>query len=254
MPDAVSGGFLTVLLAMLFLLGLRVLPRDGLDYRNGLIAGIAFWIGVGFQSGMVFPAQVSAFAGGLFANGMISGGLAAILMTLFAELSGSRRSRMQVELDPAALTKIRGFLRAFASRNGWGADMADRLEAVGEEALLTLVPLERGEIQSHRRRRLRLVAVRAEGGAVLEFAVAPLGENIQDRLALLADSDGEMPTEREVSLRLLRHLASSVRHQQYHDVDIATVQVKAPATATKERLSRSYSHANEGVERPVSPR
>ena len=34
--------------------------------------------------------------------------------------------------------------------------------------------------------------------------------------------------EREVSLRLLRHLASSVHHQQYHDTDIVTVRVKAP--------------------------
>ena len=232
MPDAVSGGFLTVLMAMLFLLGLRVLLQDGLDYRKGLIAGIAFWVGIGFQNGMVFPAQVSEFAGGLFANGMISGGLAAILMTLFTELSGSRRSRMEVELDRAALTKIREFLRACASRNGWGVGMADRLEAVGEEALPTLVPPERGETQPHRRRRLRLVAARAKGGAVLEFAVAPGGENIEDRLALLGDEGDETGTEREASLRLLQHLASSVRHQLYHDVDIVTVQVKAPATAT----------------------
>ena len=232
MPGAVSGGFLTVLMAMLFLLGLRVLLQDGLDYRKGLIAGIAFWVGIGFQNGMVFPAQMSEFAGGLFANGMISGGLAAILMTLFTELSGSRRSRMEAELDPAALTQIREFLRAFASRNGWGASMADRLEAVGEEALLTLVPPGRSETQSHQQRRLRLAAVRAEDGAVLEFVIAPRGENIEDRLALLRHRGDEIQTEQEVSLRLLQHLASSVRHQQYHDVDIVTVQVKAPATTT----------------------
>ena len=39
----------------------------------------------------------------------------------------------------------------------------------------------------------------------------------------------EGPVEREVSLRLLRHLASSVHHQQYHDTDILTVRVAAPA-------------------------
>jgi len=36
--------------------------------------------------------------------------------------------------------------------------------------------------------------------------------------------------EREVSLRLLRHIASSVRHQQFHDTDILTVRVDAPET------------------------
>ena len=32
--------------------------------------------------------------------------------------------------------------------------------------------------------------------------------------------------EQEVSLRLLRHYASSVRHSQYHDTDVITVRVE----------------------------
>ena len=231
MPGAVSGGFLTVLLAMLFLIGMRVLVQDGLDYRKGLIAGIAFWVGVGFQTDMIFPAQVSAFAGGLFANGVISGGLTAILMTLFLELTQPRRSRMEAELDPAALSKIWEFLRGFASRNGWDDGMADRLEAVSEEALLSVWRPDEDKTLPRRRRRLRLVAARAEGGAMLEFVVAPTGENIEDRLAVLGDHGDETVIEHEASLRLLRHLTSSVRHQQYHDVDIVTVRVKPPAAA-----------------------
>ena len=233
MPDAVSGGFLIVLLAMLFLIGIKVLLQDGLDYRKSLIAGIAFWLGVGFQNDMIFPAQVSAFAGGLFANGVLSGGLAAILMTLFVQLTESRRSRMEAEFDTAALSKIREFLRAFASRNGWDDAMADRLEAVGEEALLSLLRPEKDETLPDRRRRLRLVAARAEGGAVLEFVVAPTGENVEDRLAVLGDQADETAIEHDVSLRLLRHLASSVRHQQYHDLDVVTVRVKPPAAAAQ---------------------
>ena len=126
-PGAVSGGFLTVLLALLFLVGIKVLVQHGLDYRKGLIAGLAFWTGIGFQSGMIFPAQVSEFAGGLFANGVVSGGLAAIVMTLFTDLIGPRRSRMEAELDPAALTRIREFLRAFAARNSLGAGIMGRV-------------------------------------------------------------------------------------------------------------------------------
>ena len=232
-PGAVSGGFLTVLLALLFLVGIKILVQHGLDYRKGLIAGLAFWTGIGFQSGMIFPAQVSEFAGGLFANGVVSGGLAAIVMTLFTDLTGPRRSRMEAELDPAALTGIREFLRAFAARNGLDAGMADRLDAVGEEALLSLVRPEDREAEPDRKRRLRLVAARTEDGAVLEFAVAPQGGNIEDRLALLGDHGDETQIEQEVSLRLLRHLASSVRHQQYHDVDIVTVRVKVPAATER---------------------
>lgn len=226
-PGPVVGGYLGVLMAMLFLVGIKVMLQDGLDYRKGLIVCIAFWIGIGFQNGMIFPELVSEFAGGLFANAMTTGGLAAIFMTVFVEMLDSRRSRMEAELDLSSLPQIRKFLRAFATQSGWDGAMADRLEAVGEEALLSLVGPDAGDEGPDRR--LRLVAYRRNGGAMLEFAVAPIGQNIQDRLALMRNVADEPPIEHEASLRLLRRLASSVRHQQYHDVDIVTVQVKAPA-------------------------
>ena len=37
----------------------------------------------------------------------------------------------------------------------------------------------------------------------------------------------ETPDVSEVSFRLLRHYASSVRHRKYHGIDIVTVQVDA---------------------------
>ena len=108
--------------------------------------------------------------------------------------------------------------------------MAARLDAVGEEVLLSL--MREGEERADRRR-LRIAAFPGNGGAVLEFVVAPRGENLEDRLALLGDPADEGPVEHEVSLRLLRHLASSVRHQQYHDTDILTVHVKDTASGAK---------------------
>jgi len=45
-----------------------------------------------------------------------------------------------------------------------------------------------------------------------------------------ADRPDDVLMEREVSLRLLRHIASSVRHQQFHDSDIVTVRVEVPET------------------------
>ena len=230
-PGPAVAGYLVVLMAILFAVGIKILVQEGVDYRNGLIVGVAFWAGVGFQNGLIFPELVTEFAGGLFANGMTSGGLLAILMTLFLEATETRRRRMEAELDPSALPKIVEFLRGFASRAGWDTDMADRLDAVGEEALMSLLRPEEEEPRPGRR--LRLTAYRGDGGAVLEFAVAPRGENVQDRLALLGEPDDRTAIEQEVSLRLLRHLSSSVRHRQYHDIDVVTVHVKTPAPAGK---------------------
>ena len=116
-PGPVAAAYITVLLGLLFVVGMRIVIQDGIDYRKGLIAGVSFWIGVGFQNRVVFPEHVSGIAGRLLENGMTAGGMTAT--------------------DDAP--------------------------------------------------------------------------------------------EREVSLRLLRHLASSVHHQQYHDTDIVTIRVDARA-------------------------
>ena len=224
-PGPVVAAYLGVLLAMLFMVGMKIAIQDGIDYRKGLIVGVSFWIGVGFQNDMVFPELIKEFAGGLFRNGVTTGGITAILMTFFVEWTGSRRSRIEAAFDPAVLPKIREFLGAFAARSGWDDAMAQRLDAACEETLLTLV---RDDEDEESRRRLRLSAHREGSGAVLEFVVTAREDNIQDRIALLADDPGDAPADQEVSLRLLRRLASSVRHQQYHGTDIVTVRVAAP--------------------------
>lgn len=223
-PNPVVGSFLLVLLAILFLIGMKLVVQDGIDYRKGLVVGVGFWIGVGFQNDAIFPALIADFAGGFLRNGMTSGGLAAMLMTLFLEMASPRRYRMETDLDLAALPKIRAFLEAFATRQGWDKKTANRLVAASEETILTLNPRES---ETSRRRRLLLVARREDDRAILELVAATGEGNLQDRIELLGDERAvETPEEMEVSLRLLRHFATSVRHQQYHDTDIITLQVE----------------------------
>ena len=225
-PDAVVAAFLTVLLAMLFSVGMRMVVHAGLDYRTGLIAGVSFWMGVGFQNGLIFPELVTAFAGGLLENGMTAGGLTAVLMTLFLELTAPRRRRIETAFNVQALAAIREFIADFAAANHLEAATADRLDAAGEEVLLTLLRENEGAAEPVARR-VRLTAHREAGGTVLEF-VATGGEgNIEDKMALLGEGAAGDQIEHEVSLRLLRHLASSVHHQQYHDTNILTVRIDA---------------------------
>ena len=233
-PGPVAAAYITMLLALAFVRGMTEVVQDGIDHRKGLIAGVAFWVGVGCQNGMIFPEHLAGFAGGLLRNGITTGGLVAILMTLFLEVTAPRTSRLEVDADLSALKEIRDFVAAFAYRSGWDARMAHRLDAVSEETLLTLVEQDDGGGERGRRR-LFLSARREAGGALLEFTAAAGEENIQDRMGLLADRPDDALMEREVSLRLLRHLASSVRHQQFHDTDIMTVHVDAPGTRAGDR-------------------
>ncbi len=226
-PGPVYAAYLIVLLALIFVRGMAEVIQGGIDHRKGLIAGLGFWVGVGCQNGVLFPEYLAEVAGGLLANGITVGGLVAIGMTLFLEVTAPRVSRLEVEADVSVLPRIRKFIGEFAVRSGWDSKMVDRLDAASEETLLTLVGEdEAGEERA--RRRLFLTARRETEGAVLEF-IAAVGEaNIQDRIGLLAERPDDLLVEREVSLRLLRHIASSVRHQQFHDTDIVTVRVDAP--------------------------
>ena len=53
---------------------------------------------------------------------------------------------------------------------------------------------------------------------------------MEDRLRQLQQHDSETAVENDLSLRLLRSYASSVKHQQFHDTDIITVRVTPPGT------------------------
>lgn len=227
LPGPVIASCLGVLMSSLFVIGMRMAVEDGIGHRKGLIVGVSFWIGVGCQYDLVFPEQVAELAGGLLRNGVTAGGLAAILMTLFVELARPPRDRIEAPFELSVLPKIREFLGDFASRNGWDAAMAGRLDAVCEETLLTLIRHEE-EDEGKQERRLLLVAGREGDAATLEFFVASRPDNIQDRLALLGSEPDGVLAGQEVSLRLLRHFASSVRHRQFHGTDIVTIHVMAP--------------------------
>ncbi len=228
-PGPVVAGYLGVLLAMLFTVGMRVAIQDGVSYRKSVIVGLSFWVGVGFQNNMIFPEQVTGFAGGLLQNGVTSGGIVAILMTLFVEMTRSRRSHYKAAFDLSILAEIREFLAAFSTRSGWGVEMSERLNGACEETLLSLFE-DGGDAagSGRKRRQLRIAAHREGDTAVLEFTVAAGDDNIQDRLMAIGDDPGDSPVESEISLRLLRWLAASVRHQRYHESDIVTVRVAAP--------------------------
>ncbi len=227
-PDAVVAGYATVLISLLFVVGMRIVAEEAADYRKGLIAGVSFWLGVGFQNNLIFPEYLEGFAGGFLANGMTAGGLVAIVLTLFMEATQARRHRLRTDLALSELPRIRQFLDDFATRHRWGAAMSERLDAVAEETLLTLLDVE-GADDELAGRALRVTASKQDGRAVLEFVAAARGENIEDRLAVLDEPTADRPVERDVSLRLLQHYATSVLHQQYHELEIVTVHVNAPS-------------------------
>ena len=226
-PGPVAAAYLLVLVALLFIQGMKIVIQDGVDHRKAAVAGVSFWVGVGFQNGWIFPDLLGeGFLGVLFSNGMTAGAVVAIIMMFFIEATSARRRRLEMALDMEELPKFGAFLREIAGRYGWGPSAAERLVLVGEETLSSL--LSEHDDTSEGPRHL-LVTARSHGrGAELEFLCASERENLEDRLSYMGEAP-DISDVREVSFRLLRHYASSVRHQKYHDVDIVTVTVERPS-------------------------
>lgn len=148
-------------------------------------------------------------------------------MTLLLETMGSRRARLEVTLDMASLPAIDEFLIRLAARLDWNEASTLRLRSAGEETLANLV-LWGDDVDARARPRLSIGARPQTTLVELEFVATTRQENIEDQLVFLNDEE-TMPTVDDLSLRLLRHHASAVRHQKYHGVDIVTVQVEGRA-------------------------
>ena len=234
-PAPVVAAAITVVMATLFAVGLREVVRSmDASPRNGLIAGVSFWVGIASEFDLVFSGYISDLAGGLLSNGLTTGGFVAFLLTA---LTARRKSRIRGKLDMAELPRIQEFLRKFASSRGLNS-ILERMEAATEEALLTLLQsrdeLDESEAtHGDERQELRLTASKKDNHAVLEFRVGAAGNdelNLQDQLEWIDDRVEVTQIEHDVSLRLLRHLATSVRHQQFHDMDILTLHVSASSS------------------------
>ncbi|MCY4602484.1 MAG: purine/pyrimidine permease [Acidobacteria bacterium] len=227
MPGPVVAAYLVVIVASLFMLGVRILVHDGLDYRKGVAVGLAFWLGIAFELDWIFPELLQGVWNDLFGNGLTVGGVTVIMLTQFVELTRPRPKRLKTELSLDNFPKIDAFLAGFAARGNRDREMTGRLRAVGEELLLTLA--RQDDAGGAAATRHLLLVARDDADAVeLEFAATTDDENLEDRLAVLGDAVVGHPVEEEMSLRLLRHYASSVHHQQFHDTDVITVRVGPP--------------------------
>ena len=226
-PAPVAAAYILVLIAMLFVQGMKIVIQDGVDHRKAFIVGLAFWIGIGFQNQWIFADSLGdGFLGILLGNGMTSGAIVAIIAMLFMEITSPRRKRLKLALDDETLPKLTDFLRSFAASSGWNDAGQNRIALVGEEILASLNDMSDGDDDNELQKRLAIAAHAIGREIEVEFVVAYEGDNIEDHLAYLGETP-DIADDREISFRLIHHYASSVRHQKYHGVDIITVVVEA---------------------------
>ena len=237
-PGAVMAGYLLLVVGSLFVEGARTVIQNEQNRSRLIVAGISFWIGASFQFTLFNLPDLGPVIGGLMKSAVTTGGVSAVLMIIFLELTSYRRMRFQAKLHIDSLPELTQFIERFSNSRRWNEAMRDRLSAVAEETLLTLAPLdleaELEELEEDPNVIPRqLVVVASSDGPVADLEFIGGGSesgNVEDRIRQMQDHEEETPVDTDISLRLLRRYASSVRHQQFHDMDIITVRVGPPGT------------------------
>ncbi len=224
-PRPVTGAILMIVMGLLFVEGIRTVLQDGFSQQKAIIVGLSLSIGIGLQTHNIFGDSLGSTWGVTLGSSVVVGILAAVLMSMLLEITASRRRRIETELDITALPDIQEFLRGLASSAGWKQDSIARLDSAGEETLATMLHL-RDDHEDYKTPRLVVIARPSAGAMEMEFLAVFSDENIEDRISYMSEQ-AEAPDVSELSFRLLRHYASSVRHRKYHGIDIVTVRVDA---------------------------
>ena len=223
-PSPVVSAVYVIIFGMLFFEGARSVFIGQVDQKKATIIGVSTVLGLsaGFFSGLI-----EGISSQLVGNTIVVGGIAAIVMTLFTELSSFRVKKLRTDLSQSSLPAIDDFLSQFADNNSWSEDGKNRLRLVGEELMLSLLE-EETDGQEAQKRSLVATIRPDDGSAELEIVVAAddaIQGNIEDRMAYLDEDQGMKDDELELSMRLLSHYASSVNHRQYYGIDILNCRI-----------------------------
>ena len=229
-PSPVMGAFLLIAVGIFFVEGIQTIVRDGLDFQKTIVVGVSFALGAGFEQQNILENMLAHPWGTLLGNGITVGAATAITLNIFLNLISPRSRKLEVRLDFSDLPRIDAFMQKIATDMRWSEEATRRLRSAGEETLSSLLqpdseyPADSGPEKTPR----LIIGVRPDRGAVeMEFVSTLEDEgNLEDRLAYLNEEE-ESVDEREISFRLLRHYASSVRHRKYQGMDIVTVRVEA---------------------------
>ncbi len=222
-PSPVVSAVYVIIFGMLFIEGAKTAFADEIDQKKATITGVAMVLGL---SAGAFSGFFEGVASHLVSNTIVVGGMAAIVMTVFTEASGFRAKRLRADLSESSLPDFDSFLREFADSHSWTEEGKNRLCLAGEEVILSLLN-EEDEGPAEQKRRL-IATIRPDGGsAELEIVVASddaIHGNIENRMAYLGP-DQALDDEQQLSVRILRHYASSVHHRKYYGIDVISCRV-----------------------------
>ena len=209
-PSTVVSAVYVIIFGVLFIEGAKTVFTGQMDQKKATIAGVSMVLGLtaGTFSGFFEGVTIH-----LVGNTIVVGGMAAIAMTAFTEISGLRARKLRIDLSQSSLPDVDDFLCRFADGHNWTEEGKNRLRLVGEEVMLSLFD-EENNVPAEQKRRLVATIRPDSGSAELEIVVASddaIQGNIENRMAYLGQ-DQALEDERHfpsVSCATSPHLCTT---------------------------------------------
>ena len=221
-PGPVAGVFTFFLIVLLFAHGIRLIVSDGFSFDNGIVFGVAFWAGSGFQGLMVFHDLMPDAVSQLLDNGMTTGGIVAVILSYLVSLKRSKSYRSLVPSDLDGLSAAMEFITARANAVGWRGEQLSRLQLALEEAFMFQIEIHAGTDEFKTNIVFRGDAQKIE----LELISSLSGENLEGLIDGVKSSSDY--STQDIRLRILQSVADDISHQQFNNADYVSLTLNAP--------------------------
>lgn len=223
-PGPVAGVFIFFLIVLLFVHGIRLIVSDGLSFDNGIVFGVAFWAGSGFQGLMVYHDLMPDAVAQLLDNGMTTGGIVAVVLSYLVSLKRSKSYRVNVTSNLSGLEPAMAFTTERATALGWRGDQLSRLQLALEEAFMFQVEIQGDAADTFNTR----ISIRGDAQKIeLELTSSTSGENLEGLIGGINASSNY--SSQDIRLRILRGIADHISHQQFNNADYLSLTLVTPA-------------------------
>ena len=221
-PGPVAGVFIFFLIVLLFAHGIRLILTDGFNFDHGVIFGVSLWAGIGFQGQSVFHDLMPPQVAQLLDNGMTTGGITAVLLSLLVSLKRGRSFAKRFPSSLASLPDVLDFVKERGRAMGWRGEELSKLQLAVEEAFLYQID-DFGDLAGQTTR----VSMRGDSQTLsIELACAQGNDNIEARLQDLPEAPVGY-SEEDLRLRILKSFCDDIEHQQFHGGDYLSMTLTA---------------------------
>lgn len=202
-PQPVIGASTLVLMGLLYAAGMKLIAVDGVSYESALIVGVSLSAGIISSFKLFFPELMPDAVKPFIENGVATGGIIALLLSLVLRLRPAGRLSFVLDADVACLEQLALQVQKLARKYGLDAVKTNNLQLVCEELFVYLADAPGGTERS-----IRFRFEQADQAVLVE--VDDKGD-----FGDVDDVNGELQSTDQLGLFLLNRVARKVEHLRF---------------------------------------